>query len=545
MPPSLLDLVKNFKDDEAGCSDGSTDTDDDDYSGSETGEEVSDDDKLSGDSSSEEETEDDSDEPAGSKEQAAPDSDDDDDDKPINTKPKARPAAGKPEATSDGESSSSEDEDTMDTDFSAVKQEAEKSVKKATAPKPKKAAPERRVVSGDSFAGPAQSPSTFSCGIQTGQPATNKLAKILEESGVIPGHTEFPTTVTIKWITANPGKAVIYAPSGRKGYMLVTNKAGTKIDARAIKPADWIDTIDVGTADNLSVTPEFLALRPKPRKRKQDASTSAKPTSTATGSHEDSPSAASIQGAFKRAKVASTKSKEAETKTDGGKTKTTNEGATSAGAATKGSNKQQEDVAASATAKTGQASPSPAPMSTNHVGLQELLAYHTQGLGAASRESSASSRPSITIVESPADTGATNARGAKDATNARGAGGPAPTSGTAFGGAKQPPVKFSPEIIRGPNGLGGRAPNLDDNNSVVTVYYETPSASITFDSSGTVQSTTRAVSKFVSCRSIESTIQTLQALSRPESFVVKVVTPTATLEGPISWQTAIDFIKAN
>ena len=533
MPPSLLELVQNFKDDEAGCSDGSTDTDDDDYSGSETGEEGSDDDKSPGDSSDEEETEDDSDEPAGSKEEAAPDSDDDDD-KPIDTKPKARPAAGKPEATSDGESSSSEEEDTMDTDFSAVKQEAEKSVKKATAPKPKKAAPERRVVSNDSFAGPAQSPSTFPCGIQTGQLATNKLAKILEERGVIPGHTEFPTTVTIKWITANPGRAVIYAPSGPKGYVLVPNKAGTKIDARAIKPADWIDTIDVGTADDLSVTPEFLALRPKPRKRKQDASTSAKPTPAATGSHEDSPSAASIQGAFKRAKVASTKSKEAETKTEGPKTKTTNEGATSAGAATKGSNKQQEDVAASATAKTGQASPSPAPMSTNH-----------QGLGAASRESSASSRPSITIVESPADTGATNARGAKDATNTRGAAGPAPTSGTASGGAKKPPVKFSPEIIRGPNGLDGRAPNLDDNNSVVTVYYETPSASITFDSSGTVQSTTRAVSKFVSCRSIESTIQTLQALSRPESFVVKVFTPTAILEGPISWQTAIDFIKAN
>ncbi|MGB0549541.1 MAG: hypothetical protein ACPGR8_10435, partial [Limisphaerales bacterium] len=464
MPPSLLDLVKNFKDDEAGCSDGSTDSDDDDYSGSETGEEVSDDGKSSGDSSSEEETEEDSDEPAGSKEEAEPDDDDDDDDdKPINIKPKARPAASKPEATPDGDSSSSDGEDTMDTDFSAVKEKAKESVKKATAPKPKKAVPERRVVSDDSFAGPAPSPSTFPCGIQTGQLATNKLAKILEESGVVPGHTEFPTTVTVRWITANPGKAVIYAPSGPKGYILVPNKAGTKIDARAIKPADWIDTIDVGTADDLSVTPEFFSLRPKPRKRKQDAPTSAKPTSTATGSPEASPSAASIQGAFKRAKVTSDKPKEAETKTADGP-KTTNEAATSAGAATRESNKQQ-DVAASATAKTGQASPSPVPMSTDH-----------KGLGAASRESSTSSRPSITIVETP-DTGATNTRGAKDATNTRGAGGPAPVSGTASGGARQPPVKFSPEIIRGPNGVGGWAPNLTDNNGVVIVFYETPSAS--------------------------------------------------------------------
>lgn len=530
MPPSLLDLVRNFKDDEAGCSDGSTDSDDDDYSGSETGEGGSDDDKSPGDSSEEEETEDDSDESAGSKEEAAPD--DDDDNKPINTKPKARPAASKPEPTSDRDSSSSEDEDTMDTDFSAVKEEAKKSVEKATAPKPKKTAPERRVVSDDSFAGPAQSSSTFPCGIQTGQSVTNKLAKILEEKGVIPGHTEFPATVTVRWIAANPGKAVIYAPSGPKGYILVPNKAGTKIDVRAIKQADWIDTIDVGTADNLSVTPEFLALRPKPRKRKQEAPVSAKATSTATGSPEASPSAASIQGAFKRAKVTSTKSKEAKTKTaDGAKTKTTNEAATSSGAATKGSNKR--DDAASTTAKAVRVSPSPAPVSTDH-----------QGLRAASRESSASSRPSITIVETP-DTGAANTRGAKDATNTRGTAGPAPTSGTSSGGAKQPPVKFSPEIIRGPNGVGGRAPNLIDNKSVMTVYYETPSASIAFDSSGTVESTTRAVSKFVSCRSIESTIQTLQALSRPETFVVKVVTPTASLEGPISWQTAIDFIKAN
>lgn len=531
MPPSLLDLVKNFKDDKAGCLDGSTDSDDDDYSGSETGEEVSDDGKSSGDSSSEEETEDDSDEPAGSKEEAAPN--ENDDDKPINIKPKARPAASKPEAapTDADSSSSSDDEDTMDTDFSAVKKEAEKAVENATVSEPKKAASERRVVSDDSFAEPASSPSTFPCGIQTGQPATNKLAKILEESGVIPGHTEFPTTVTVGWITENPGKAVIYAPSGPKGYILVTNKAGTKIDVRAIKPADWIDTIDVGTADNLSVTPEFLALRPKPRKRKQDAPTSAKPTSMATGSPEAPPSAASIQGAFKRAKVTSDKPKEAKPKTDGGKAKTTNEAATSAGAATKGSNKR--DDAASITAETVRVSPSPMPVSTDHKGLR-----------AASRESSASSRPSITIVETP-DTGAANTRGSKDATNARGTGRPAPTSGTSSGGAKQPPVKFSPEIIRGPNGVGGRVPNLIDNNSVMTVYYETPSASITFDSSGTVESTTRAVSKFVSCRSIESTVQTLQALSRPETFVVKVVTPTATLEGPISWQTAIDFIKAN
>lgn len=512
MPPSLLELVKKFRDDEAGCSDGSTDPEDEDYTGSETGEEGSDDDKSPGDSLSEEETEDDSDEPAGSKEEGAPDSDDDDDG-PINIKPKARPAANKPGATSDGDSDSSENEDTMDTEFSAVKEEAEKSVKKATAPRPKKAAPERRVVSDDSFAGPAPSPSTFPCGIQTAQPATNKLAKILEDGDVIPGHTGFPATVTIKWITANPGKAVIYAPSGPKGYMLVPNKAGTKIDARAIKPADWIDTIDVGTADNPSVTPEFLALQPKPRKRKQDASTATKPKSTATGSPEASPSAASIQGAFKKAKV--NKSKEAETKT-------TNEAATSAAAATKGTDEQ--DDAASITSEMVQVSPSPVPMSTDH-----------QGRGAASRESSASSRPSITIVET-LDTGGTNTRGA---------GGPAPTSGTSSGGAKQPPIKFSPEIIRGPNGLGGRAPNLVDNKSVVTVYYETPSASITFDSSGTVESTTRVVSKFVSCRSIESTIQTLRALSRPETFVVKVVTPTATLEGPISWQAAIDFIEAS
>ena len=529
-PPSLLDLVRNFKDDEAGCSDGSTDSDDD-YSGSETGEGGSDDDKSPGDSSEEEETEDDSDESAGSKEEAAPD--DDDDNKPINTKPKARPAASKPDPTSDGDSSSSEDDDTMDTDFSAVKQEAEKSTEKAAAPKPKKAAPERRVVSDDSFAGPAQSSSTFPCGIQTGQPATNKLAKILEESVVIPGHKEFPPTVTVRWIKANPGKAVIYAPSGPKGHILVPNKAGTKIDVRAIKQTDWIDTIDVGTADNLSVTPEFLALRPKPRKRKQDAPVSAKATSAANGSPEASPSAALIQGAFKRAKVTLTKPKEAKTKTaDGGKTKTTNEAATSSGAATKGSNKQQDD-AASITANAARVSPSPAPVSTDQ-----------QGLGAASRESSTSSRPSITIVETP-DTGAANTRGSKDATNTRGTAGPAPASGTSSGGAKQPPVKFSPEIIRGPNGVGGRAPNLIDNKSVMTVYYETPSASIAFDSSGSVESTTRAVSKFVSCRSIESTIQTLQALSRPETFVVKVVTPTASLEGPISWQTAIDFIKAN
>lgn len=523
--PSLLDLVRNFKDDEAGCSDGSTDSDDDDYSGSETGEGGSetgeggsDDDKSPGDSSEEEETEDDSDdsdESAGSKEEAAPD--DDDDNKPINTKPKARPAASKPDPTSDGDSSSSEDDDTMDTDFSAAQQEAQKSTEKAAAPKPKKAAPERRVVSDDSFAGPAQSSSTFPCGIQTEQSVTNKLAKILEEKGVIPGHTEFPPTVTVPWITANPGKAVIYAPSGPKGHILVPNKAGTKIDVRAIKQADWINTID-----NLSVTPELLALRPKPRKRKQDAPVSAKATSAATESPGASASAAPIQGAFKRAKVTSTKPKEAKTKTaDGGKTKTTNEAATSAEAAVKGTDKQQDD-AASITANAARVSPSPAPMSTNQ-----------QGLGASSRESSVTSRPSITIVET------------RDTTaNTRDGRGPDPRLGASSGGAK-PPVKFSPEIIRGPNENAGRVANSIDNNNVVTVYYETPIASIAFDSSGTAESTTRAVSKFVSCRSIESTIRTLQSLSRPETLVVKVATPTATLEGPISWQMAIDFIKAN